>query len=63
MKAYLATTGTVFGLIAIAHLLKAINDRQSATSNPGEFFSMAALGLVAASFSIWGWRLFCRRNT
>jgi hypothetical protein len=60
MKAYLATTGTIFALIALMHLLKAIQDRNSFSANPGEFLSMAALGVLAAALSGWAWRLFLR---
>jgi hypothetical protein len=58
MKTYLATTGTIFGLLAVMHVLRAIDERQSCSTNPVEFFSMAALGLVAAALSVWAWRLF-----
>jgi hypothetical protein len=58
MKAYLATTGTIFGLLALMHVLRAIDERQSYSTNPFEFFSMAALGLVAAALSVWAWSLF-----
>ena len=58
MKPYLATTGTIFGLLAVMHVLRAIDERQSYSTNPVEFFSMAALGLVAAALSVWAWRLF-----
>lgn len=60
MKAYLATTGTIFALIALMHLLKAIGDRHDFSANPAEFLSMAALGLLAAVLSVWAWRLFRR---
>jgi hypothetical protein len=62
MKAYSAITGTIFGLIAFGHAWKAVNDRQSISTSPGEFFSMAVLGVVAAALSVWGWRLFCKQS-
>jgi len=62
MKAYLATTGTVFGLMAVMHLLNSINDRHDLSSHPGDFLIMASLGLLAASFSVWAWCLFCRQH-
>ena len=52
MKPYLATTGTIFGLMAVMHVLRAIDERQSFSTNPGEYISMAALGLVAAALSV-----------
>ena len=58
MKAYLATTGVIFGLLAIMHLLRAIDERQAFSTNPAEYLSMAALGLLAAALSVWAWRLF-----
>jgi hypothetical protein len=57
MRAYLVTTGSVFGLIALMHLLKAISEWKLITMRPGYFLSMAALGLVAAAFAAWAWRL------
>ena len=57
MKAYLITTGSLFALIALMHLLKAIADWHNVTANPGEYFSMAALGLVALAISLWALRL------
>jgi hypothetical protein len=56
MKAYLLTTGTIFGLIAIAHLLHAIGEWSSHAGDPG-FILQAALGTVALALSLWAWRL------
>jgi hypothetical protein len=60
MKAYLITTGTIFGLIAAMHLIKALRDWSLLSSNPVEFLSMAALGALAALLSVWAWRLLRR---
>jgi H+/Cl- antiporter ClcA len=60
MKAYLITTGTIFGLVAVMHLLKAFHDWPLLSTNPVEFLSMAALGALAALLSIWAWRLLRR---
>jgi hypothetical protein len=57
MKAYVITTGTLFGLIAVMHLLKAIAEKERLATNPVEFLSMAGLGVVAAVLSAWAWRL------
>ena len=57
MKAYLITTGTLFGLIAVAHLLRAIQEWHLLRTDPWYFLGMAALGVVAAALSVWAWRL------
>jgi hypothetical protein len=62
MKAYLVTTGGVFGLIAILHLVRAIEERDLLATRPGYFLSMAALGAVAAGLSVWAWRLLLQRT-
>jgi hypothetical protein len=49
MKAYLITTGTIFGLIASMHLLKSINDWPTVTSDPWGYVRMSA----ALSGSAW----------
>jgi len=48
MKAYLITTGTIFGLLAARHVVKAIDERHSLTTDPGYFLAMAAMGALAA---------------
>ncbi|MHB8520810.1 MAG: hypothetical protein ACYDH9_08620 [Limisphaerales bacterium] len=57
MKAYLMTTGTIFGLIALLHLVRAIAERSLLATDPGQFLGMAALGVVAAVLSVWAWCL------
>jgi len=57
MKAYLITTGTVFGLMATLHVLRSIAEWRLLQTDPWHFFGMAALGLVAAGLSAWAWRL------
>jgi hypothetical protein len=47
----------VFGLIALMHALHSIADRSQLSTDPGHYLSMSALGLVAAAFSVWAWRL------
>lgn len=60
MKAYLITTGAIFGLMALLHVLRAIDEWHSLTTNPLDFVIMAALGVVAAALSVWAWRLLLR---
>ena len=62
MKAYLITTGTIFGLMAAMHVWRAIAESATLKTNPGYFFGMAGLGCVAAALSIWAWRLLFIRS-
>jgi hypothetical protein len=62
MKAYLVTTGAIFGAIAVLHLLRAIQERDLFASRSAYFLSMAALGMVAALLSGWAFFLVRRRR-
>jgi hypothetical protein len=61
MKAYLIITGTIFGLLAVWHVLMAIDERHSLTTDPEPFLGMAAMGALAAVLSVWAWRLLARQ--
>ncbi len=58
MKAYFVTTGMIFGLIAVIHLLRDITERSRLTTDPWPYLAEAALGVVAAALAVWAWRLF-----
>jgi hypothetical protein len=61
MKAYLGTTGTLFALLAVAHVLRTISEWSRFGSDPWGFMVEApGIGLLAAALSVWGWRLFAR---
>jgi hypothetical protein len=49
MKAYIITTGTIFGLITLAHLWRAIAAEPAVANDP--FF--LALTALAAGLCIW----------
>jgi len=53
MKAYLITTGTVFGLITLAHIWRMFAEGSHLAMDP--FFLL--LTFVAAALSFWAWRL------
>jgi hypothetical protein len=63
VKAYLITTGSIFGLIALAHLLRTIAEWSRLSTDPWFYLEGPGLGVVAAAFSFWAWRLLrgCRR--
>ena len=53
MKAYVMTTGAVFGLIALAHLLRIFAEGPRLATDP--FFVL--LTVIAGTLSFWAWRL------
>jgi hypothetical protein len=53
MKAYLWTTGVVFGLIALAHILRIIVEGVRLATEP----MFILLTLIAASLCVWAFRL------
>jgi hypothetical protein len=53
MKAYIMTTGSVFGLITIAHILRIIAEGPHLLTEP----LWIVLTLAAAGMSVWAWRL------
>jgi hypothetical protein len=57
MKSYLMTTGSLFALVAFAHLLRTIAE-WSRMPDPGFLLEGPGLGLLAAALSAWAWRLF-----
>jgi len=57
MKAYLITTGVLFGLLALMHLVRAIDEAHFLLTDPKYFLGMAGLGVVAAFLSGWAFRL------
>ena len=53
MKAYVMTTGAVFGLIALAHLLRILAEGPHLATDP--FFVL--LTVLATALSLWAWRV------
>ena len=53
MKAYLMTTGTVFGLITLAHILRVIEEGRHLTTEPW----FVLLTVATAVMCGWAWRL------
>jgi hypothetical protein len=56
MKAYLITTGTVFGLIVLAHLWRVLAEGPRLATDP----VFVLLTTAAAALSFWAWRLLGR---
>jgi hypothetical protein len=53
MKAYLITTGTMFGLLALVHLWRAIQESAELARDPW----FLVITVIAAAFSVWAFRL------
>jgi len=53
MKAYLVTTGVVFGLITLAHIVRMVMEGPHLLKEP----LYIVLTLVTAGLSVWAWRL------
>jgi hypothetical protein len=53
MKAYVMTTGAVFGLITLAHVLRVIAEGPHLMTDPW----YVLLTIVAGTLCLWAWRL------
>ena len=53
MRAYMMTTGVLFGLIAAAHVWRVLEEGRGLAGDP--FFIL--LTVAAAALSLWAWRL------
>jgi hypothetical protein len=57
MKAYLITTGLLFALLALAHLLRTILHWSRLAADPWFVLEGPGIGLAAAALGVWAWRL------
>jgi hypothetical protein len=53
MKAYVITTGAVFGLLVVAHIWRIIEEGTVLAKDP----LYIAITLAAAALCLWAWRL------
>jgi len=53
MKSYVITTGTVFGLIVVVHVWRAIAEGPALAKNP--FYILTTV--IAVTLSLWAWRV------
>jgi hypothetical protein len=60
MKAYFATTGTLFALVTISHLLRTPEIVRESQTRPMQGILYTALTVVSAALSVWAWTLFAR---
>ena len=53
MRAYVMTTGTLFGLLVLAHVWRMIEESPALATDPWYIL----ITLVAAGLAVWAWRL------
>jgi len=53
MKTYVMTTGAIFGLLTLAHLLRIIAEGTHLATNPW----YVLITVAAAALCLWAWRL------
>ena len=58
VRAYLATTGFLFALLAVAHLLRTIAESSRLTTDPWFLLEGPGIGILAGAICIWAWRLY-----
>jgi hypothetical protein len=56
MKAYIITSGAIFGLITLAHIARIFAEGLSLAANP----LFIALTVVAGALCFWSWRVLRR---
>jgi hypothetical protein len=57
MKAYLITTGSIFAVLALAHLLRTISHWSRLAADPWFVVEGPGIGVAAAALCFWAWRL------
>ena len=60
MRAYLVTTGLIFALLAVAHLLRSIAEASRFSSDPWFILEGPGIGVIAVAFCVWAWTLWRR---
>ncbi len=53
MKAYVMTTGVLFGLITMAHVWRVVEEGPDLATNPW----YVLMTIAAAALCLWAWRL------
>jgi hypothetical protein len=56
MKAYVITSGAIFGLITLAHIARVFAEGPRLAADP----LFILLTVAAASLCVWAWRVFKR---
>lgn len=58
MKAYVITTGVIFGLLTVAHVFRVVAEDRHLASDP----VFVSFTVISAALSIWAWMVLRRRH-
>ena len=58
MKAYVITTGVVFGLLTLAHIWRVFAEDRRLATDP----AFVIITVAAAALCLWAWRLLRRSS-
>ena len=58
MRAYVITTGVVFGLLAVAHIWRAIEEGPHVATD----LWFVLISIAAAALSVWAWTVLRRTS-
>jgi hypothetical protein len=61
LRAYLTTTGALFAILAIAHLLRTIAESSRLATDPRFILEGPGIGLIAGGLCVWAWALLRKR--
>jgi hypothetical protein len=53
VKAYVITSGAIFGLVTLAHIWRAVDEGTRLATEPG----YVLITLAAAALALWAWRV------
>jgi hypothetical protein len=57
MKPYLLTTGSIFGLLAVAHIMRTIAEWSRLATDRSFILEGPGIGFLAAALCLWAFRL------
>ena len=57
MKPYVVTTGAIFAVLALAHILRTIAEWPRLSTDPWFIVEGPGIGVLAAAVAIWAWRV------
>ncbi len=58
MKVYIAASGTIFGLLTLAHIARIVLESSALIKDP----SYMAITAAAAAMCVWAWRVYPRAS-